>query len=1386
MQRYRRKSAWTYEKSSDSESDSKSSTPTSGPGIASQLYQLIDSDSITVEPQTSGQANIASRARSLRAPSNSFAQNDHQPTPTTRRQIHQQQQQDALQRIRITSAEPVSSDSSRQFTRTKNLAALIQQPSSSENSDSSDDNLRSSPIYPDANHADISYSSPSRGTSQRDVLTQIIETPTSTSYISTRLSNSDDSSSISSSKTDSEKQVDPIPEIQGSSTTTSNVEKETGPSTPAPKRRARKTVSATKSPTQSSLTVLKPRQVNRFQSAEPGVKNTKIPEKAKPRANTSTNGNGSTRIHIDNTQAFKTSGVSTSTTRKNTIPKDKSKRAQQNRANSASSNSTLENADATKRHDFLSEPDGSTNVAETADIVNFVDPSILSQPEPFNPSIRQKKVLKSKGKKRIIPQDSVKVTSNQPKRVKKSIPSNNIVIQGEGSEISIMRKEPTRQELVEGLPKFGLPIYPDSIRLKLGTEALAVDDIIRSGTYSQTTPKVNLANTWVTPAYDSAMTNWIDKVKYGSKEITLPSNIKFDKRRSRYFPFPNFSKVSDQGVRLPFQKSHYYKVPQPFRLHIPFSARFRRRRIRATYPLNTKSRYVNSGVYPNLGTGALTRHFSYSLPDNTPTSQNLYMFRHGAHSNHMYNSRYRHFGGRALNGRWKRRVTFINSHSASKAVKMREKLNNKRSEQRKQESKRLRNQLVSHMVATQKQGNSGETPDTMTELIEEDNDSDDEYLDLPPQNPQYLTSPKGTHLLQQIKAVNTHASDDNPVATSRAARRWHLHPLSSSITHNPNHWSNSDGQHLPALSLTNQDLPTIYHATSQQMFQTRIQINKLNHQLLKSNAMRGYLSDNGHVYGSSSSSDDGADDDALNWAHNKKDKEMGLEYLNFMKNKLGFSIAKVNKNDLDKPIDEVGRKILKRKNLDDSRSDERKKARLGSYSDVNENIALLETPRKALRSSLKDKTPGRSMESSPIKKVSFAVGGSGDERDSDSDFNGGVFTQMPSKDDFGEGDVEDDDSSQSDYSDSDSDDDYVNNSKEENKTKQVTSESDQTISEYAKRMKYDGGSWNINPKTWDAKIINDIDAMSTSFQMFDGPGTGPRRDFMFKVTDPLRSNALTNFGIPNKAELEPGQRHQAKRYLHMDLGTHTTRDSKKLMTPGDVYRKANDSQYNSWGQVFCNHPQLPFKEGLSDALYAERRQKRQLALESEIELHCSCSEDNNECDDTVCNCEHSFFIRPTAKSSSAPTHTTYASSVGGTSASDFLTTLSTYASELYSALGYQQAFMSMDETALLAMGVIMEEAMGQVIGPHGHEMYMQREREEAEMNFSDLRKGSEIDKYFESDEEVNGSNDDEPMEICVDRKGKGIVSRRSTDNGQETVSEIIGDDDNDDSGSDVL
>lgn len=63
------------------------------------------------------------------------------------------------------------------------------------------------------------------------------------------------------------------------------------------------------------------------------------------------------------------------------------------------------------------------------------------------------------------------------------------------------------------------------------------------------------------------------------------------------------------------------------------------------------------------------------------------------------------------------------------------------------------------------------------------------------------------------------------------------------------------------------------------------------------------------------------------------------------------------------------------------------------------------------------------------------------------------------------------------------------------------------------------------------------------------------------------------------------------------------------------------------------------------------------------------------------------------------------------SSSELLSALTVYAMELYNVLGYNQVtgFLRGDETALLALGVLVEEYVKEMLGPTGHLAYMEYE-----------------------------------------------------------------------------
>lgn len=49
--------------------------------------------------------------------------------------------------------------------------------------------------------------------------------------------------------------------------------------------------------------------------------------------------------------------------------------------------------------------------------------------------------------------------------------------------------------------------------------------------------------------------------------------------------------------------------------------------------------------------------------------------------------------------------------------------------------------------------------------------------------------------------------------------------------------------------------------------------------------------------------------------------------------------------------------------------------------------------------------------------------------------------------------------------------------------------------------------------------------------------------------------------------------------------------------------------------------------------------------------------------------------------------------------------LHTYAAQYMGARGGKEAFQTMDETALLALGILVEEKVKELLGKNGHKMY---------------------------------------------------------------------------------
>lgn len=64
--------------------------------------------------------------------------------------------------------------------------------------------------------------------------------------------------------------------------------------------------------------------------------------------------------------------------------------------------------------------------------------------------------------------------------------------------------------------------------------------------------------------------------------------------------------------------------------------------------------------------------------------------------------------------------------------------------------------------------------------------------------------------------------------------------------------------------------------------------------------------------------------------------------------------------------------------------------------------------------------------------------------------------------------------------------------------------------------------------------------------------------------------------------------------------------------------------------------------------------------------------------------------------------------------SDLLSAIHSYAAEYFKAHGIWQGYRSMDHSALLGIGILMEEYIDQLLGPNGCEFYAEPEEEQEE------------------------------------------------------------------------
>lgn len=709
-------------------------------------------------------------------------------------------------------------------------------------------------------------------------------------------------------------------------------------------------------------------------------------------------------------------------------------------------------------------------------------------------------------------------------------------------------------------------------------------------------------------------------------------------------------------------KEAFYKLPQNYHLHVPLADQYRGHRSNDANTLMPMSQFHSDTAYPTHGSGARTRRFAHTLPDNSTTAQNLYLFRHGGHHNHMYNAMYRApGGGRSLNGRWKtvsRRLL-----SKRKMERLRALQQKKRQDQKAAEDARLERHTSARSREEAEQQNSGRPPLEFVEVegetqgqrfwrefqtrikyaraefgtVADDggaNDDRDELLEYPGLEPRngapQQREPRGPLLRQQLAALNATAgglssgveTGSGSGQTSRAARRWFLHPLASSRRHDVNFWSRA--RHAP-LPPTNQDVPTVFHAASNQTLAQPIAFVPFERDMLR-RAKAGIAADEDF-------SDDGAEGDG-----HLRDAPLA-------------------------PLDDLGQ--LKDEFVEYART------KLGI--EITQGDLELLMSRGRMGASQRSFDEGKKTREQKLEKKE-------EERDM---VNGFSSAQAPH------------------HSDSDED------SEDEEKTT--------------------GKAFTL-PRV--LQRLNELESYYTSYKAFAGGSAGPRRDYLMRMgrvehfvmnrraTHQDRRSAMDhdededgavseyedNGDDNSDSDSEAGQRsplnnHRQRhdlmtsyRRFSVDMGTHMEHRLASV-APADSWYYSNPPEQRIWGPIYYDHPQLPFRGGMVDAIYGAKFLRRHEPKDDGAEP-------------TV---DETLDQARAAAAAGAP-----APSGTGSNAPDFLHTLLVYASELYEALGYTQAFMAMDETALLALGVVVEEAMRELVGPAGHRMYATRERSETE------------------------------------------------------------------------
>lgn len=110
--------------------------------------------------------------------------------------------------------------------------------------------------------------------------------------------------------------------------------------------------------------------------------------------------------------------------------------------------------------------------------------------------------------------------------------------------------------------------------------------------------------------------------------------------------------------------------------------------------------------------------------------------------------------------------------------------------------------------------------------------------------------------------------------------------------------------------------------------------------------------------------------------------------------------------------------------------------------------------------------------------------------------------------------------------------------------------------------------------------------------------------------------------------------------------------------------------------------------------------------------------------------------------------------------SDLLKAVHAYAADFYGAMGEngEVMFRSMDETALLAMGVLMEEAAEELLGPTGDTVFVDGEKIDNSTTLRDMR--GEAVEHDTSGEGQDGLHSQADKEASAAEKSKATKKRK--------------------------